>query len=81
MVVAIESHPPQQRLPDMNTSTNPIVDGPDGATTGKTMKALRFHGRQDLRLDEVEEPTCGYGQVKVFPSRANGSLRRVVGDG
>ncbi|PLN86145.1 GroES-like protein [Aspergillus taichungensis] len=31
------------------------------------MNALRFHGRHDLRLDEVEEPTCGYGQVKVRP--------------
>lgn len=29
------------------------------------MRAVRFHGRQDIRLDEVEEPVCGNGQVKV----------------
>jgi len=30
------------------------------------MRAVRFHGREDIRLDEVEEPICGIGQVKVF---------------
>ncbi|KAJ5165947.1 hypothetical protein N7492_006243 [Penicillium capsulatum] len=29
------------------------------------MRAVRFHGRQDIRLDEVDEPICGNGQVKV----------------
>jgi threonine dehydrogenase-like Zn-dependent dehydrogenase len=29
------------------------------------MKALRFHGQKDIRIDEVEVPTCGKGQVKV----------------
>lgn len=29
------------------------------------MRAVRFHGREDIRLDEVEEPFCGSGQVKV----------------
>lgn len=29
------------------------------------MRAVRFHGRGDIRLDEVEEPVCGSGQVKV----------------
>lgn len=29
------------------------------------MRAVRFHGRGDIRLDEVEEPVCGNGQVKV----------------
>lgn len=29
------------------------------------MRAVRFHGRADIRLDEIEEPVCGYGQVKV----------------
>lgn len=29
------------------------------------MRAVRFHGRGDIRLDEVEEPICGSGQVKV----------------
>ncbi|KAJ5990495.1 hypothetical protein N7522_010702 [Penicillium canescens] len=29
------------------------------------MRAVRFHGREDIRIDEVEEPICGNGQVKV----------------
>jgi hypothetical protein len=32
---------------------------------GNIMKALRHHGREDIRLDEVDEPTCGKDQVKV----------------
>lgn len=30
-----------------------------------TMKAVRFHGQKDIRIDEVEIPTCGKDQVKV----------------
>lgn len=30
-----------------------------------TMRALRFHGKQDIRLDEVNEPICAPGWVKV----------------
>ncbi|KAI9836756.1 MAG: hypothetical protein M1837_003244 [Sclerophora amabilis] len=33
----------------------------------ETMKALRFHGQRDIRLDDVPVPTCGKGQVKVKP--------------
>lgn len=32
------------------------------------MRAVRFHGRGDIRLDEVDEPVCGSGQVKVWIS-------------
>ncbi|MCJ1456333.1 hypothetical protein MMC28_006694 [Mycoblastus sanguinarius] len=32
------------------------------------MKALRFHGQRDIRLDDVEIPQCGRGQVKVKPA-------------
>ncbi|PYI23724.1 GroES-like protein [Aspergillus japonicus CBS 114.51] len=32
------------------------------------MKAVRFHGRGDIRVDEIEEPTCGKGQVKMRPA-------------
>ncbi|KAM0804478.1 hypothetical protein BDR22DRAFT_602578 [Usnea florida] len=32
------------------------------------MKALRFHGQKDLRLDQVPIPQCGRGQVKVRPA-------------
>jgi len=31
------------------------------------MKALVFHGKGDLRLQEVPEPECGPGKVKVKP--------------
>jgi threonine dehydrogenase-like Zn-dependent dehydrogenase len=29
------------------------------------MRAVRFHGRGDIRVDEIDEPVCGDGQVKV----------------
>ncbi|RAL17008.1 uncharacterized protein BO97DRAFT_382208 [Aspergillus homomorphus CBS 101889] len=32
------------------------------------MKAVRFHGRGDIRIDEIEEPACGEGQVKMRPA-------------
>ncbi|KAJ6139181.1 hypothetical protein N7471_005667 [Penicillium samsonianum] len=32
------------------------------------MRAVRFHGRGDIRIDEVEEPVCGNGQVKIRPA-------------
>ncbi|KAI7699874.1 GroES-like protein [Hortaea werneckii] len=32
------------------------------------MKALRFHGKEDLRYEDISEPACGKGQVKVKPA-------------
>ncbi|KAH6709504.1 chaperonin 10-like protein [Leptodontidium sp. MPI-SDFR-AT-0119] len=32
------------------------------------MRAVRFHGREDIRLDQIEIPVCGKGQVKVKPA-------------
>ncbi|KAL6719497.1 hypothetical protein ACLMJK_003737 [Lecanora helva] len=32
------------------------------------MQALRFHGQKDIRLDQIEIPICGKGQVKVRPA-------------
>jgi len=29
------------------------------------MKSARFHGPGDIRVDAIEEPMCGKGQVKV----------------
>ncbi|KAL4886642.1 chaperonin 10-like protein [Aspergillus karnatakaensis] len=29
------------------------------------MRSLRFHGPNDLRVDHIEEPVCGKGQVKL----------------
>jgi hypothetical protein len=40
------------------------------ARTALTMRAVRFHGRKDIRLDEVDEPNCGRDQVKVCASLA-----------
>ncbi|KAI9056156.1 hypothetical protein LZ554_001084 [Drepanopeziza brunnea f. sp. 'monogermtubi'] len=33
-----------------------------------TMRALRFHGQRDIRLDRVPVPVCGRGQVKIRPA-------------
>ncbi|KAJ6001148.1 alcohol dehydrogenase [Penicillium waksmanii] len=32
------------------------------------MTAVRFHGRGDVRVDEVEEPLCGKDEVKMRPA-------------
>ncbi|KAE8151762.1 chaperonin 10-like protein [Aspergillus avenaceus] len=32
------------------------------------MKAVRFHGRGDIRVEEIDEPICGDGQVKIRPA-------------
>ncbi|KAF2151733.1 GroES-like protein [Myriangium duriaei CBS 260.36] len=32
------------------------------------MKALRFHGKEDIRIEDIPEPQCGPGQVKVAPA-------------
>lgn len=32
------------------------------------MRAVRFHGPGDIRVDEIDEPTCGKGQVKMRPA-------------
>ncbi|OJI96689.1 hypothetical protein ASPVEDRAFT_48824 [Aspergillus versicolor CBS 583.65] len=29
------------------------------------MKAVRFHGPKDIRVEQIEEPVCGKGQVKL----------------
>lgn len=30
------------------------------------MLAAQFYGRNDIRLDKVEEPPCSKGQIKVL---------------
>jgi threonine dehydrogenase-like Zn-dependent dehydrogenase len=32
------------------------------------MRAARFHGIGDIRIEQIEEPKCGDGQVKVKPA-------------
>lgn len=34
----------------------------------KVMNAVRFHGREDLRFEQVPEPECGKGQIKIKPA-------------
>ena len=29
------------------------------------MNAVRFHGQKDVRVEQIEIPKCGKGQVKV----------------
>ena len=46
----------------------PIEQSQTAPTTDKTMKAVRFHGKEDIRLENIPEPVCGKGQVKVRPA-------------
>ncbi|KAI9828102.1 MAG: hypothetical protein M1832_003629 [Thelocarpon impressellum] len=32
------------------------------------MRAVRFHGQRDIRLEDVPVPQCGDGQVKIKPA-------------
>ena len=32
------------------------------------MNAVRFHGQEDLRFEQIPEPECGKGQVKIKPA-------------
>ena len=32
--------------------------------SGKMMNAVRFHGKEDLRYEQVPEPECGRGPIK-----------------
>ncbi|KAL2829266.1 chaperonin 10-like protein [Aspergillus cavernicola] len=32
------------------------------------MRAARFHGRGDIRVDQIDEPVCEEGQVKIRPA-------------
>jgi hypothetical protein len=36
--------------------------------SGKMMNAVRFHGKEDLRFEQVPEPECGKGQIKIKPA-------------
>jgi D-arabinose 1-dehydrogenase-like Zn-dependent alcohol dehydrogenase len=38
------------------------------STSGKMMNAVRFHGKEDLRYEQVPEPDCGKGQIKIKPA-------------
>lgn len=42
------------------------------------MRAVRFHGREDIRVDEVEEPVCGDGQIKVYLDFLLSTLARLL---
>ena len=33
-----------------------------------TMKAVRFHGKEDIRIEQIPVPVCGPSQVKLKPS-------------
>ncbi|KEQ65813.1 GroES-like protein [Aureobasidium melanogenum CBS 110374] len=32
------------------------------------MKALRIHGKEDLRLEDIQSPQCGNGQIMIKPA-------------
>lgn len=46
----------------------PIGQAQSAPTTDRQMKAVRFHGKEDIRLEEIPEPVCGKGQIKIRPA-------------
>lgn len=64
----LEMEAPATPTEYFNMSSTSIQAADTLRTTLKTapmMRSVRFHGPGDIRLDEVEEPVCGKGQVKV----------------
>lgn len=67
----MEMHTPTTQTESINMLSTSIQAAGTLRTalkTPPTMKSVRFHGPGDIRLDEVEEPMCGKGQVKVCTS-------------
>ena len=54
----------------MSTTTTPTEIETLRTTlkTPPTMKSVRFHDRGYIRVEEIEEPYCGKGQVKARPA-------------
>ncbi|PYH35212.1 uncharacterized protein BO87DRAFT_306677 [Aspergillus neoniger CBS 115656] len=52
----------------LNTATDSVDTYRTTLKTTPVMKAALFHGRGDIRVEEIEEPRCGKGQVKMRPS-------------
>jgi hypothetical protein len=44
----------------------PIWGDTDRASTITTMRAARYYGKEDIRIEDVDEQKCGAGQVRVF---------------
>ena len=56
----------------LGTNTRPICTSPRiyimASSAGRMMNAVRFHGKEDLRYEQVPEPECGKGQIKIKPA-------------
>jgi hypothetical protein len=65
------SNPPLGRFPHPSSGKLKLVRNAvlryNSLPTMTTMKAVRFHGNQDLRVDEVVVAKVGPDQVKVAP--------------
>lgn len=42
------------------------------------MRAVRFHGARDIRVDQIDEPVCGEDEVKVCIARPRYSCGTVL---
>lgn len=42
-----------------------LTNDTNGSSKGPMMKAVRFHGKGDLRFEEIPEPRVGPSQVKA----------------
>lgn len=47
---------------------HPQIQAQTAPKTDRLMKAVRFHGKEDLRLEEIAEPECDKGQIKIKPA-------------
>ncbi|KAJ5924566.1 hypothetical protein N7466_008753 [Penicillium verhagenii] len=52
----------------LSTSTEAVNTLHTTLQSPPTIPSVRFHGPGDIRLDELEEPVCGKGQIKMKPA-------------
>lgn len=63
----VSDSPHNYHLPKGKSTTNPnLIHRPIYLAT--KMRALRYYGHEDIRLDEIEEPQCRPGCIKIKPT-------------
>lgn len=65
MTLDIDSQTRQLESPNMFNISAQSDESRTTLTRRPVMKSVCFHEPGDVRVDEVEEPVCGKGQVKV----------------
>lgn len=53
------------RLDEQQTKHTKLLKRTIDQYTGNMMRAARFHGKEDVRIESIEKAKCGPGQIRV----------------